>query len=157
MLQATISACTILTFNQSLSHEVIVHGLCNNLGYFITVKLHKSIAFTPTCLENKTWEKTTMVCHFISTLVADLALDFHFKGIAIQCFSDPLLWSFPILGCFCWQMGFITLPRWEVDDKLNMPHYFRHSCLTPDHWYTWDHFQSVPEVNLLCNENAALS
>lgn len=44
-------------------------------------------------------------------------------------------------------MGFIAQTLRSTGNKLNVPHYCRHSCLIPNHWETGDHFQSVPAQN----------
>lgn len=46
----------------------------------------------------------------------------------------------------CWYMGFITLALSDTRDKLNAPQFFRRSYLTPDHWETWGHFHSAPDI-----------
>lgn len=42
---------SILTFDEPLSHEVIVHRLCNDFGDFIAIKLNKGVTFTSTRLQ----------------------------------------------------------------------------------------------------------
>ena len=43
----------ILTFDQPLSHEVIVHGLSDDLGHLITFILNEGVSFAATRLAKK--------------------------------------------------------------------------------------------------------
>lgn len=111
-----------LTFDESLSHQVIIHRLCNDLRHFIAVKLDESVTFAVTSLQtNRERNKVTV--------------------------TDSQMFSFP--PDVCWHMGFITLITGRAGDKLNVPEYSRLSYLTSDHFYIWDHFQSQPKLQIL--------
>lgn len=124
---------TILTFDESLSHEVIVHGLCNNFGHFIAIKLYKCVAFASTCLQVKetiTERKLRLILH---------GFTFH----SLHC--RFIIWVFLVLLL---EHGFYRSANRWAGDKLNAPAYFRLSYLTSDHCYIWDHFQSEPNFKL---------
>lgn len=111
-----------LTFDESLTHQVIIHRLCNDLRHFIAVKLDESVTFAVTSLQtNRERNKVTV--------------------------TDSQMFSFP--PDVCWHMGFITLITGRAGDKLNVPEYSRLSYLTSDHFYIWDHFQSQPKLQIL--------
>lgn len=97
-----------LTFNQSFSHEVVVHGLCHNLGYFITVKFHKAIAFTPAGLYKRKKKTNTPT---LAQNTADQTQTSEHSHMV-----DVGTW--------------VSLHSYRASNKLNEPPWCRHNYLT---------------------------
>lgn len=53
-----------LTFDESLSHQVVVHRLRNNFGNVIAIKLDERVAFAFSCLRAESCNPKWSISHF---------------------------------------------------------------------------------------------
>lgn len=105
----------LLTFDQPLSHKVVIHGFSNDLGDLFTVKFHKAITFTSASLQIK--QTTKAIKH-------DHKLNYTAKKN-------------------CGYMGFFV-QLCKVVKKLNEPFWYWQSYLTLSERCTKGNFQTVP-------------
>lgn len=71
----------VLTFDESLSHQVVVHRLRNNFGNLIAVKLNKRVAFAVSCLQAESCNSKWSVSHFTFIIYPNLVDNITFSSL----------------------------------------------------------------------------